>query len=424
MTPAWCRARLSIQTHDSSRSITLLGERARTIPSETAAAHRRPVLQGPSIFPHSTLDSAGQGRQRAVEFPILGAIWILTTTASFYFKIFILKAQSAETVPRGLASLGPLETIGFLLANLAQPMGILFLSYAYFRFQRKAVLPVLLAMLLVQLVLGFVVDSKGATVIGFVLVAISYLLINGTIPKTWVAVIAALLILAFPIMQANRAVRGAQGIDAIEALTRLDEVFEAAVQASSRVPEGPNRANTSFERLSLKGSVEMIVNGIENGHRFQGGYTLIPMLGAFIPRIIWPDKLDVQTGQLLNKEFRVSDSAYTYISPSHLGEMYWNFGWPGVVVGMASFGLIIGFIGGRFDCSRDIAIADILVLIITIQFTILGSEGSIAVQYVQWMRALAIVGLLHFIFAWKAVRRAVVPPNKRGPRMVGHQNVR
>ena len=71
MTPARCRARLSIQTHDSSRSITLLGERARTIPSETAAAHRRPVLQEPSIFPHSTLAFAGQGRQRAVEFPIL-----------------------------------------------------------------------------------------------------------------------------------------------------------------------------------------------------------------------------------------------------------------------------------------------------------------------------------------------------------------
>ena len=91
---------------------------------------------------------------------------------------------------------------------------------------------------------------------------------------------------------------------------------------------------------------------------------------------------------------------------------------------MTAFGLIIGFIGGRFDCSRDIAISDILVLIITIQFTILGSEGSISVQYVQWMRALAIVGLLHFIFARKMVRRTVVPPKRGGPRMVGHHNVR
>ena len=133
----------------------------------------------------------------------------------------------------------------------------------------------------------------------------------------------------------------------------------------------------------------------------QNGYTLIPMLAAFIPRIIWPDKLDVQTGQLLNKEFRVSAVAYTYISPSHLGEMYWNFGWAGVLVGMSVFGVGIGFIGGRFDCTREITITDLLVLLTTTQFLIIASEGSIAVQYVQWMRAIAIIALLHFVFAKK-----------------------
>jgi len=291
--------------------------------------------------------------------------------------------------------------MGFMLANLAQPMGILFLSYAYFRFDRKAVLPVLIAMLLVQMVVGFVVDSKGGTVIGYVLVAICYLLIKGAIPKGWVAVILALLVLAFPVMQANRAVRGAKGIDATQTLMRLDEVFSAAVDASNSVMKGPERANTSFERLSLKGSVEMIVDGIEKGHQFQNGYTLIPMLTAFIPRIIWPEKLDVQTGQVLNKEFHVSTVAYTYISPSHLGEMYWNFGWGGIVVGMSAFGVLIGFLGGRFDCTRDITITDLLVLLTTTQFLILGSEGAIAVQYVQWMRAIAIIALLHFVFAKK-----------------------
>ncbi len=330
-----------------------------------------------------------------------GAIWLITTTASAYFKIFIIKAQTAETVARGFGSLGSFETMGFMLANLAQPMGILFLSYAYFRFNRKAVLPILVAMLLVQMVVGFVVDSKAGTVIGYVLVAISYLLIKGSIPKGWVAVILALLVLAFPVMQANRAVRGAKGIDAMETLMRLDEVFSAAVNASNRVMKGPERANTSFERLSLKGSVVMIVDGIEKGHQFQNGYTLIPMLTAFIPRVIWPEKLDVQTGQLLNKEFRVSEVAYTYISPSHLGEMYWNFGWAGVMVGMSVFGVGIGFIGGRFDCTRGITITDLLVLLITTQFLIIASEGTIAVQYVQWMRAIAIIALLHFVFAKK-----------------------
>lgn len=334
-----------------------------------------------------------------------GAIWLTTTGISAYFKIFIIKAQTAETVATGLASLGPFEVVGFMLANLTQPMGILFLSYAYFRFNRKAILPILLTMLLTQMVLGFVVDSKGGTVIGFVLVAISYLLIRGSIPTVWIAVLLTILVFAFPVMQANRAVRGAQGIDAVETLKQLDEVFAAAYKASARVMKGRERANTYYERLSLKGSVEMIVNGIERGHKFQNGYTLIPMLTAFIPRVIWREKLDVQTGQLLNKEFRVSDVAYTYISPSHLGEMYWNFGWSGVIVGMFAVGSILGFVGGRFDCTREITITDLLMLLTTIQFLIIGSEGTIAVQYVQWMRAIAIIALLHFVLAKRSSER-------------------
>jgi hypothetical protein len=350
-------------------------------------------------------------------------MWLITTSASAYFKIFIIKAQTAETVARGFASLGSFETMGFMLANLAQPMGILFLSYAYFRFNRKAILPLLIAMLLVQMVVGFVVDSKAETVIGFVLVAVSYLLIRGTIPKVWVAVVLALLVLAFPVMQANRTVRGAKGIDAVETLMHLDEVFSAALKASERVMKGPDRANTSFERLSLKGSVEMIVDGIEEGHQLQNGYTLMPILTAFIPRVLWPEKPDVQTGQVLNKEFHVSDVAYTYISPSHLGEMYWNFGWAGVLVGMSAFGMGIGFIGGRFDCTREIAITDLLVLLTTTQFLILRSEGELAVQYVQWMRALAIIGLLHLALARRSVVRETKASAPKGPSFVRYNNL-
>jgi hypothetical protein len=95
--------------------------------------------------------------------------------------------------------------------------------------------------------------------------------------------------------------------------------------------------------------------------------------------------------------------------------MYWNFGWAGVLVGMSVFGMGIGFIGGRFDCTREITITDLLVLLTTTQFLILASEGSIAVQYVQWMRATAIIALLHFVFAKKGVAsretKTQSPPN-------------
>lgn len=343
---------------------------------------------------------------------LVGAsLWATATAASFYFKVFVIKAQNADAVAKGLGSLGPFETIGFLLANLVQPLGLLFLAYAYCRYRKSLLLPVIIAMVLAQLVFGFIVDSKGDALIGAVLVAVTHLLVNGRLPKTWVAAIAAFVLLAFPILQANRTVRATHGYDSSEVLQSLTKVFEAAVATSDSNSKGRDRAATFAERLSLKGSVEMIVRGTGTVAPFQNGYTLLPIVSAFIPRVVWPDKPDIQTGQILNKEFKVSSVAYTYISPSHLGELYWNFGWTGVVGGMTFVGLLLGYLGRRFDGSRITTMTGILVLVVTIKFLILGAEGSIAVQYVQWLRAMAIVGILHLLFASQRViaRKAVTP---------------
>jgi hypothetical protein len=148
----------------------------------------------------------------------------------------------------------------------------------------------------------------------------------------------------------------------------------------------------------LKASVEMIVNGTEKGVPFQDGYTLTPILAAFIPRLIWPDKPDVPTGRLVNKAFTFAEQEETYISPSHIGEMYWNFGWAGVLVGMTVVGALCGIVA-RFNLGECRTVTRLLIFIVTVNQIIHGFESSIAACYVIWMRSLAVIGILHLVFA-------------------------
>ena len=150
------------------------------------------------------------------------------------------------------------------------------------------------------------------------------------------------------------------------------------------------------------GNVQMIVEKTGTDVPYQNGYTLTPILATFIPKIVWSDKPDVPTGQLINNEFHLSDSDI-YISPSHLGELYWNYGWPGVVIGMSIIGGILGVVGGFFNMAQRKTVTRLLVTVVTIKQLVTGFESAIAPSYVVWARSMAGIGLLHLILARASV---------------------
>jgi hypothetical protein len=246
------------------------------------------------------------------------------------------------------------------------------------------------------------------------------ILVDGQIPKIWLAAAVAFVIFVFPIFQAYRTqVHGNLGMARTEVAANLGRALELSLAAKDRVNSGQDRAQTFFERASVRGSLRVIVENTGNGVNFQHGYTLAPLLATFLPKIIWGDKPSVPVGQLVNKEFHVSEIADTYISPSHLGELYWNFGWPGVILGMAIIGSMFGFVAGRFNQANARTATGLLVMVLTIKQLIVGFEGAIAPQYVVWLRSLAAVGILHLLFARISIRVQVSSDEReKAPRTV------
>jgi hypothetical protein len=325
------------------------------------------------------------------------ALWVISTWLVWKFQVDIIADTTIAAEKQALGSLSGLQIVGFMLASYLQPLCIIILAYAQCQYRRSYMISLLAVVLAVQMVLGFVADIKGAVLIGFALVALTKLLIDGTVPKSRFLLMAAIIAVVFPVLQANRMLRG--DLNHAKAAQNFVQTLKKAIATTGEANSGTDRAQSFFERMSLKGSVEMIVARTGADVKYQNGHTLVPLLGVFIPRLIWPTKPDVQTGRVINKEFNLSDQEDTYISPSHLGELYWNFGWPGVVLGMPLIGLLLGYVGKRCDLSHATNLTRILVLVGTIQLLVFGFESAIVPQYSVWLRSLLAIGLLHWVFA-------------------------
>ena len=325
------------------------------------------------------------------------ALWLMGTGATYFWYFHVVTDKTMEGT-KGIALLTPALTAGLVLAQMLQPLGTLLLAYAWRSTRSPSLLAILFATLAVQVLFGFVLDIKGMALSGGALVVATMTFVDGKVPKAWIAGIALFIYVAFPVFQSYRAVVTGNGVARTTVLDNFGKTLDSVLAAKERVNNGRERAQTFFERLSLKSSVYMIVHGVSNGVPFQRGHTLTPILSAFLPKILWTDKPDVPTGRIVNKVFHVTDQEETYISPSHLGELYWNFGWPGVLVGMTAIGGLCGFIA-RFNLAESRTVTRLLVMVVTVELVIHGFEGSLAGSYVVWLRIMAAIGLLHVVLA-------------------------
>jgi hypothetical protein len=346
--------------------------------------------------------------------------WAVGSFTTYWWHVHIVTDTTIEAATKGIASAGAYVVSANLLGQLMQPLGILLLAYAWRVRRGPYLLAIVIVIVCLQVVLGFIADIKGLAMTGGILVIMTIILVDGQIPKIWLAAAVAFVIFVFPIFQAYRTqVHGNLGMARTEVAANLGRALELSLAAKDRVNSGQDRAQTFFERASVRGSLRVIVENTGNGVNFQHGYTLAPLLATFLPKIIWGDKPSVPVGQLVNKEFHVSEIADTYISPSHLGELYWNFGWPGVILGMAIIGSMFGFVAGRFNQANARTATGLLVMVLTIKQLIVGFEGAIAPQYVVWLRSLAAVGILHLLFARISIRVQVSSDEReKAPRTV------
>jgi hypothetical protein len=326
--------------------------------------------------------------------------WVIGTIATYRWNVYIIPDITNAAFKKGIDSMGPLVTSVYVLAQMLQPFGILLLGYALTVNRNPYLRIFFIGVIVTQVFIGFVVDIKGVAMFGIILAIMTSLLVHGKLPKAWLGVGVMFVILIYPYFTAYRAAIHGAGIARTTVVENFGEILKKTSAAKDKVNNGRERAQTFLERANVKGSAELIVERTGNGVAFQGGHTLFPILEAFMPRLVWSDKQRVPTGQLFNKQFQIApDNDDVSMSPSNLGELYWNFGWPGVVLGMVLLGLLCGWVGATFNLGEFQTVTRVLVMVITIKNLLMGFEGAIADNFVVWLRSVVGVGILHLMFA-------------------------
>jgi len=338
-------------------------------------------------------------------------LWAIGTVDVLYYQVFIIPEKTNASAQRGFAQLGAYLTFAFLLLQLLQPLGLLMLAYGYARRRGVQWTSIVIAVVTLQVMVAFVIDVKSTALIAGLIVIVTRTLVDRKLPTRWIVAGVVFVVLAFPVFQAYRTeITGVRGLNRAQAFMELGKVLQIAVSSREKVQQGnsQDRAQTFVERAYIKDNLATVMQhaGVDIPYLHGSSLVAIPM--AFVPRILAPDKDALSVGQLFTKQIAKSDDD-TYISISHLGEMYWNFGWSGIFFGMSLTGLLLGAVGARASVEHGASMTRIMVLVATVQSLCIGFEGEIPNSYVVWMRSIAAIALLHLLFARKL--RPHAPPS-------------
>ena len=88
-----------------------------------------------------------------------------------------------------------------------------------------------------------------------------------------------------------------------------------------------------------------IINAVPETLEPQWGKTIIVWLFAPIPRGVWPEKPLIHQGPIIGR--KIYGNFVSGVPPGIIAELYWNFFWPGVLIGMLLFGVFMRIVSDR-----------------------------------------------------------------------------
>lgn len=307
-----------------------------------------------------------------------------------------------------------------IMFRILQPLGTLILIYHYLVSKSRWALAILIITMLADFVMGFVGDSKELAVRDLLLYLVSMVLLRERIPLYQTMVFVLIAGISFSFFAAYRLAVHSKHESRIEALDNINKHVGAISSHGNSLSERFFDGLEYFaDRITLKSSVEQIVSRSGVDIAFQQGRTIEPLLYIFIPRVLWPDKPNSSmAGQVFNQEFKISASKNTYISTSQVGELYWNYGWTGLVTGMLLIGAVMGTIATSMRLDKMTTLPRFLFILMTVYLLSLRFETAIAEVYSVWARAALLLFIMNMLIP--KVKESVLAKHAEKPLSYQH----
>lgn len=269
----------------------------------------------------------------------LGLVFLVTGAV---FKYLVLKPAQwgvlSLTVPGVLSGLGNLIDLGFAVIAYCAGRG------------SRSVRPILWIGLPLHVFLSLLTMSKSEVVLPLLLSAIGYYAGSGRagVLVRHLILIALLLSTLQPWVHHGRAVISERtgSIDLAGYGERLDILGEFFLSGSTaETEEQGDDVQGWWRRLNFSGpqsqAMELYDRGFNNSSLHQAWV-------YFIPRAIWPDKpILTGPGRDFYRLLTGNEEAQSFLGLSIYGDLYWQFGWSGVLIGCCLFGWLLGIIASR-----------------------------------------------------------------------------
>jgi hypothetical protein len=280
--------------------------------------------------------------------------------------------------PSALGALGSLATLA-TLAPMAAVATLAVTPRHYFGLPQPAY------------VLALVVGTAGVVVGNMASGSKAYLLLSVLplawhivlIPKLrwWLPIGAALIAAAYlsvvePTVNLARISTQRDGERTVSAIRLLDAfaTLQRGELPGGLTPALSERVGAFLQRQFDPTSVAFLVGDVDaNG--LQWGDEMAYAAYVFIPRFIWPDKPPVTRGNWFLVYVSGQDSSGTSLGITATGELYWNFGTPGVLLGMFVIGCLLGQMWRTAGADPRYRPLHVLLYVITVMTMINMSEA-------------------------------------------------
>jgi hypothetical protein len=193
-------------------------------------------------------------------------------------------------------------------------------------------------------------ENSAKSSITFALLPIAALLVRRRELRKWIPLSAALGAFCYlgfiaPSVNASRTIAAAANMGPIDKLNWSVRNASLLAGTDSTVDFLREQWGGQMERLFETPQAVGFMVGEVSRTGLQLGNTIADLYYAFIPRILWPEKPIVSRGAWFTTYLGMApreEEATTSTGMTAFGEWYWNFGIPGVVIGMFLTGALWG----------------------------------------------------------------------------------
>jgi hypothetical protein len=156
---------------------------------------------------------------------------------------------------------------------------------------------------------------------------------------------------------------------------------------------------TFFARMAVLTSTAAVLRDVGRTVDYRYGESLVlTPISLFIPRILWPEKPLISRGREFGETFHLvaPTDRQTQIAPTATGELYWNFGTGGVLIGFFLLGGMYRWIFEKYgrwgEGSGSVRTAFYLALL----WQAMHFDGNMAVLLAGWAKTLLLGGVVVF----------------------------